>query len=146
MIKGKTCLAIVLLGLFTVIFGGCAKVEEDTVALEDTTWVLESYGEKGNLQTVPEDIEISAEFVSSERTVKGYAGCNSYFGSYEVDGSQLSIPGPIGATEMYCMEPEGVMDQEQEYLKTLQTAESFQLQDGKLQITCGSEILNYTAK
>jgi heat shock protein HslJ len=109
--------------------------------LEDTRWVLESYGEPGNLKAVIADTEITAEFVSAEDTVKGSAGCNSYFGSYELKGSQLSIPGPIGATEMYCMEPEGVMDQEQEYLAVLQLAQSYEIDGDKLQINCGSQAL-----
>jgi len=111
------------------------------VGLEDTKWVLQSYGETGNLTDVLADTEITAEFVSSEGTVKGSAGCNTYFGSYEVDSNQLSIPGPIGATEMYCAEPEGVMDQEQEYLATLQLAESYEINDDELTIHCGNQVL-----
>ena len=85
--------------------------------------------------------EITAEFVSSEGTVKGSAGCNSYFSSYELEDSQLSIPGPIGATEMYCAEPEGVMDQEQEYLATLQLAGSYEINGDELRINCGNQVL-----
>ena len=110
-------------------------------SIEDTDWVLQSYGEFGNLKDVLTDTEITAEFVSSEGTVKGSAGCNSYFGSYELEDSQLSIPGPIGATEMYCAEPEGVMDQEQEYLATLQLAESYEINGDELRINCGSQVL-----
>ena len=113
----------------------------ETVTLEDTTWVLESYGETGNLKVVIADTEITAEFISAEETVKGSAGCNSYFGSYELEGSQLSKPGPIGATEMYCMEPQGVMDQEQDYLAVLQLAESYEIDGAELQINCGSQVL-----
>ncbi|MFC1934057.1 DUF4382 domain-containing protein [Chloroflexota bacterium] len=116
------------------------EVKEE-VSLEDTKWILQSFGETGNLTDVLTDTEITAEFVSSEGTVKGSAGCNSYFGSYEVEGDQLSIPGPIGATEMYCMEPEGVMDQEQQYLNTLGTAESYKIDGDKLTINCGNQVL-----
>ena len=111
------------------------------VSLEDKKWTLQSYGEPGNLKDVIVDTEITAEFVSSEGTVKGSAGCNSYFGSYELEGSQLSIPGPIGATEMYCVEPEGIMVQEQEYLATLQLAESYEIDGDELIIQCGNQVL-----
>jgi heat shock protein HslJ len=110
-------------------------------SIEDTDWVLQSYGEFGNLKDVLTDTEITAEFVSSEGTVEGSAGCNSYSGSYEVKDSQLSIPGPIAATEMYCMEPEGVMEQERQYLEILQAAKSYSVEDGELQINCGSQVL-----
>ncbi|MFC1860354.1 DUF4382 domain-containing protein [Chloroflexota bacterium] len=109
--------------------------------LEDAVWILQSYGEIGNLIDILTNTEITAEFVSSEGTVKGSAGCNSYFGSYELEGSQLSIPGPVGATEMYCAEPEGVMDQEQEYLATLKLAEHYEIDGEELRITCGSQVL-----
>ncbi|MFC1992857.1 DUF4382 domain-containing protein [Chloroflexota bacterium] len=112
--------------------------------LEDTVWVLQSYGEPGSLKDVIADTEITAEFVSSEGTVKGSAGCNSYFGSYELEDSQLSIPGPIGVTEMYCAEPEGVMDQEQEYLATLQLAEGYEIDGDELSIQCGSHVLIFS--
>ena len=114
--------------------------------IENTDWVLQSYGEFGNLKNVLTDTEITAEFVSSEGTVEGSAGCNSYSGSYEVKNSQLSIPGPIAATEMYCMEPEGVMEQERQYLEILQAAESYSVEDGELQINCGGQVLVYTTE
>ncbi|MFC1874276.1 DUF4382 domain-containing protein [Chloroflexota bacterium] len=114
------------------------------LTLEDTKWILQSYGETGNLTDVLSGTEVTAEFVSSEGTVKGSAGCNSYFGSYEVEGSQLSIPGPIGATEMYCAEPEGVMDQEQEYLAALQLAESYEIDGDELRINCGNQVLVFS--
>ena len=128
-------LLIVVLGLIA-----CGTGAGEAM-LEDTVWVLESYGGPGNLKAVLADTEITAEFVSSERTVKGSAGCNSYFGSYELEGSQLSIPGPIGATEMYCAEPEGVMDQEQEYLMLLESSDSYTMDSDELTINCGSEVL-----
>ena len=130
-------LAIILLLSSVIGLVACGS----RASIEDTIWKLESYGEMGKLQTVIQDTEITAEFVSSEGTVKGSAGCNSYFGSYVVEDSQLSIPGPIGATEMYCAEPEGVMDQEQEYLSTLQLAESYEIYDNELRINCGSQVL-----
>ena len=39
------------------------------------------------------------------------------------------------------MEPEGVMDQEQEYLAVLQLAESYEIDGAELQINCGSQVL-----
>ena len=121
-------------------------IKQEKVFLEDTTWKLESCGDKDNQQTVIEDTGITIEFKSKENKFSGSAGCNGYFGSYETDKSELTIIPPIGSTVMACPEPEGVMEQEQQYLKTLQAAESFQLQDGKLQITCGAQILVFAVQ
>lgn len=60
--------------------------------------------------------------------------------------SQLSIPGPIAATEMYCMEPEGVMEQERQYFEILQAAKNYSVEDGELQINCGGQVLVYTTE
>lgn len=65
-------------------------------SIEDTVWELESYGEKGNLQTVIQDTEITIEFKSAEEQIAGSGGCNSYFGSYEINKNKLTIIPPIG--------------------------------------------------
>jgi heat shock protein HslJ len=39
------------------------------------------------------------------------------------------------------MEPEGVMEQEQEYLTVLQLAESYEIDGDELRINCGSQVL-----
>jgi len=108
-------------------------------ALEDKTWVLESYGEPGSLETVLVNSEITATFDSAEGTATGSAGCNHYFGGYEVSGSKLSFPGPIAATEMWCGEQ--LDKQEREYLNALMDAESFKIEGDKLTINCGQQVL-----
>ena len=123
----------------------CNQVAEDTITIEDTTWFLESYGEQGNLKAVLADTEITAKFESAEGQVKGSAGCNSYFGDYQIDNNTLSFS-MMAHTEMYCMDPEGVMEQETEYLRLLSKAKSYEISEGKLRITAGSEILIFNAK
>ncbi len=103
-------------------------------ALEGVPWTLVSYVD-GTGQTVElqPDSEITAQFQAGE--VRGNAGCNSYFGNYELQGSNLTV-GPLGMTEMYCM-PEELMTQEADYLAALQSAASFQISDGQMQIANG---------
>jgi len=112
--------------------------------LENTTWVLESYGEQGNLQAVLEGSEITAVFDSDEGKVAGSAGCNNYFASYEISNSELSIS-DAGSTMKYC--GEGIMEQEDRYLALLLGAETFQIQAGQLLIFCsGNQVLTYSAQ
>ncbi len=108
--------------------------------LEDISWILESYGEPGSLQTVLEGTEITAIFDSGEGQVTGSAGCNGYSGEYKVKGSKLSIF-EMTWTEMGCPEPAGILEQETQYLKALQSAESYEISVGKLQITSGNQVL-----
>jgi len=112
--------------------------------LEDTTWVLISYGEPKYLRSVLPNTEITVEFVSADGSAKGSAGCNSYGGGYDVDQDKLTFPGPLMSTEMAC--PESIMKQEMEYLEALQAAESYEIKDGQLHITCAGKALNFKLK
>ncbi|MFC2038344.1 META domain-containing protein [Chloroflexota bacterium] len=86
---------------------------------------------------------VSAEFDGADKQVTGSAGCNHYFGGYTLDDNQISIS-QIGNTEMACMDPEGVMDQEQEYLRLLGKAESFRIEDENLRVNCAGGILDFS--
>ena len=135
-----------MLSLLLIVFVGLTACSTGTgeAMLEDTERVLESYGEPGNLKGVIADTKITVEFVSAEDTIKGSAGCNHYSGGYEIKGRQLTIPGPIAATEMSC--GEDIDKQEREYLSTLQTARSYNVADGGLTIICGAQFLVFKSK
>ena len=134
-------LAVLLLP--TIALSSCGTDVNES-ALVDRVWILETYGEPDNLKSVLKDTEITITFDSGNRDMTGSAGCNSYFGEYEVAVNGLSIPGPIAATEMACLEPEGVMEQENLYLTILESAESYQIQGDELRIDCGDRVLIYT--
>ena len=121
---------------FALLMVACAETAGD---FEDTTWVLESYGEPGNLKTVLADTEVTATFNSADARVTGKAGCNNYFGSYEVKSSKLTLPGPIGSTKMSCGEQ--IDKQEYDFLQAFQAAESYKIENGRLHITCGTQTL-----
>ena len=125
-------LSVIFLVLLAI---GLVACKGGAVTFEDKEWVLESYGEPENVQSVIEGTEITATFSSTGHEVRGSAGCNSYFGDYQINKDELSIP-VLANTERACLEPEGVMDQEQQYLQTLGLAESYEIKDGKLHITC----------
>jgi heat shock protein HslJ len=113
-------------------------------ALENTTWVLESFGQPGNLKSVLKDTEITALFDSAQDQVSGSAGVNRYFGAYKLDGDKLVISGPIASTAMGG--PQTFMDQEQEYLSAFQAAENYKIDGSILTITCGGKILIFRKK
>jgi heat shock protein HslJ len=105
--------------------------------IEDMTWQLESYGDKGSLKTLAENTKITAEFKSAEGEVVGSGGCNGYFADYEINNNELTIASSIGATMMLCF-PSPVMDQEHEYFDLLKTAETFLVHNEKLIISCSA--------
>jgi heat shock protein HslJ len=137
----RLCFVIFLLAACILSFSltGCSG--SSNKELEDKEWVLESFGDRDNPHLVIEGTEITITFMSDEKQVTGSAGCNGYFGEYEIkDG--LTI-GMIGSTEMYCQDPEGVMNQETEYLRLLGLANSYSIENGKLRLSCGEKVLVY---
>jgi heat shock protein HslJ len=128
-----------LVGALTMLaLAACAAPQ-----LENRRWVLVAYGAPERLQTVLRGSEISAAFDSAQGTVSGSAGCNRYSGRYRLRGSQLSI-GRLTQTEMACRQPDGVMEQEQRYLRLLAAAQSYQVVGPGLRISCsGGQVLLY---
>lgn len=106
---------------------------QEMVLLEGNLWRLESYaGSDGQLVEVIPGSEVTAEFADGQ--INGSAGCNRYFGSYELSGQDLTMAGPFGITEMFCDSPPGIMDQESQYIATLQDAASYEIDGDQLQI------------
>ena len=111
--------------------------------LEDKNWVLKSYlDQAGELIDVSSEINITAAFEDGQ--VKGVAGCNDYFGGYQIAGNEISISS-LASTEMFCIDPPGVMDLESAYLSAMATAATFEVTDENLIIAnaSGDIILTY---
>lgn len=127
-----------------------AITEESTPAtdgvpsLENTSWVLVSWGTPGAETAVIADSNITLELNAAGKA-GGYGGCNTYGGSYEVQGDMLVL-GEIVSTLMACAD-QAVTEQEMVYLAALQTAGRFELTDGALTIFYDDEtsVLNFAA-
>ncbi len=99
--------------------------------LNGTKWLLTGYNNgAGGFVSVVAGTAVTAAF-SEENLFSGNSGCNSYSGTFVVTGSGITI-GPLAMTEMYCMDPVGVMDQEGAYLAAVQTAASYRVGPGDL--------------
>ena len=67
------------------------------------------------------DSKLTAIFTADQ--VSGSAGCNTYSGSYTLDGTTLKI-GPLASTMRACAD-QAVNDQEQQFLAAMQNATTF---------------------
>ena len=136
-------LMLTILGV--ALLAGCGAPDNVSgTPLEDTRWVLQGYGQPGDLQAVMGDRVAGATFNRVEGTVTGSTGCNSYFGGYDLNGDEITISGPVGQTEMACEEP--LMAQEMAYLALLQTMQSYQIDGNQLTLQCEGGVLVYTAE
>ena len=80
-------------------------------------WLLLGYGDAGNPTVIEPGTTVTAQF-AEDGSLNGSAGCNNFFGSYELNGEQIKI-GPLGSTMMAC---EQGMNQEAILLAALQSA------------------------
>ena len=117
--------------VLAILVVGCGSGPADSAALQDTRWVLVALGGEPPLVGAAPSAEFTADQIS------GSASCNTYFGTYTVGDGELSI-GDVAHTEMWCAEPEGVMDQEQVFLMTLATVGGYRLADGGLELLDGA--------
>lgn len=76
-------------------------------------------------------------FNAAEKSVSGSSACNKLFGSFSLDGEQLSISG-VGATKMYC---DGKMDLEKEFLQGLQVANAIEFQGDQIMLKNNEAVL-----
>ena len=128
---------IIALTALAVLLAGCGPSESSS--LPGTQWVLATLGGEPPLAgTAPPSAEFSAD------QINGRAGCNNYFATYAISGSDITIS-DVGSTEMWCMEPEGVMDQEQAFLAALASAASHRLSGERLELldATGGVILTF---
>jgi heat shock protein HslJ len=110
--------------------------------LSGTSWTVISYNNgREAVVSVLLDTEITASF-GDDGQVTGTAGCNNYFASYEADAEAGTITiGQAGSTMMACAEPEGIMEQEQEYLAALATAATYSIQANTLEMRTADNAL-----
>jgi heat shock protein HslJ len=80
-------------------------------------------------------------------TISGSAGCNNFTATYQAEGNRLSI-GPAATTRKHCAEPDGIMQQEQEYLDALARVHTYTLKPGILELRDENSSLqvNYRAR
>lgn len=120
-------------------------IGQKPLELEGTTWNLNScVNEKGLVSVLP-NTKITVHF--QDGRVSGSAGCNSYLGTYHISGSTITI-GPLSSTRMFCGEPEGLMEQEGNYLAALKSAAHYEITGSTLEMTNadGIQILTFTAE
>ena len=104
--------------------------EEPGADLRDTTWVLEGLLLKIEDQELAEPIkDVDVELVFNEKGLfEGKAGCNTVTGRYVTNGTEIVFRDLL-VTRLTCQTPPGIMDQEVLFLKWLEEAEEYRIND-----------------
>ena len=110
----------------------------DSQSLDGTAWDVISYNNgREAVVSLLLGTEITANFGANDE-LTGNAGCNQYLASYSISGNAIEIGTP-GTTFRFCPEPEGVMDQEFEYLNALQSAATYSFQGDLLEMRTAAD-------
>jgi heat shock protein HslJ len=108
--------------------------------LAGSRWEVVQFNNGSGIVTLLPGTRLTVEF-GTDGQVTGTAGCNTYFGPYQVNGNSITIQ-PPGATALACAEPEGVMEQEAQFLNALPSAATFRLDGNTLELrTAGDQIV-----
>ncbi|WP_319542621.1 META domain-containing protein [uncultured Pseudodesulfovibrio sp.] len=123
-IQAKITLALVVVAVLSM---GCAKQENSETILPQLTgnvWVAEYILGKPVIDMTHSSIEFG-----EDGTVRGLAGCNSYHGSYTLNGSVVAF-GPMAATMRACVD--AISDQEMRFFQSLTQPQTVKFKDGLL--------------
>ncbi len=137
----KISKALSFIGLVCLlVLTACTLSGVSKIPFEDQTWTLQAYRKTKAVQGG------NSTILFSEGEVSGSTGCNHFSGQYVIDGEEsgsLRITN-LAVTEMACIEPEGLMEQEAFFLETLNGAQRYEYSSERLMIyQSGHEALTF---
>ncbi len=101
--------------------------------LAATSWRVTGYNNgKQAVVSLLAGSELTLAFAADGR-LAGAAGCNNYTASYTTSGERIEI-GQAAATRKICPQPEGIMEQEDRFLKALASAATWRLDGDRLEL------------
>jgi heat shock protein HslJ len=131
----KTLIRILLLGgLLLTVLAACTSAPApsgsfDPADLLNKEWKLTQLNGQPPLEGTQATLRLEQE----ESRAGGSTGCNSYGGAYTLTGDALAFDA-LFMTEMACMEPVGIMEQEAVYLQALDQVTSARIAGGNLEL------------
>ena len=121
----------IFIGLFMFVAIGITGVSGAAQSeIEGVIWQLTELNGKNVV-----DARAYIEFDEAEMRASGNAGCNRFFGRYEISGRDLNMSG-VGSTRMACVEREA-MATEREFLKALGAATQLRQNGNDLTLSKG---------
>jgi putative lipoprotein len=108
---------------------GLAVVSVNPLAeLTNTYWKLLTVNEKSVSMAEQQPREAFLQLVDREFTLKGFAGCNNFFGSYTLKGNSLSFE-PLAVTEKACLYG---MESESNFMQALEGTRFYSIHEHAL--------------
>ena len=128
--------------------------EEAQTALEGPIWSLQAFVDPNPVEDMPAPLPLPVGLLAGAEitlaleggTALGSAGCNTYQAAYTLDATSLAFE-KLTFTEMACLTPESVMEQEGRYLALLRDVTAYHVYGGQLWlVTDDGRALVFSAK
>ena len=113
--------------------GVLAEFDPQPLTLAGTSWEVTGFNNGKEAVVSPIVGSRLTLIFGPDGNLSGSAGCNSYTAPVTTKGSAITI-GPAAAIRKLCAQPQGVMDQEQQFLRALPTARFFRLEGNGLEM------------
>lgn len=135
------CAIVMILAPHAAVAGAEAGTAVGSGEVEGVVWVLAGYGTAGvtNAPVAGSRIDIAFE----DGRVAGSSGCNSYAGTYALDGTALGI-GPLASTRKACPPP--LMQQEDQYQRILRAVDSATIAGDRLTLSGPAGTLEFVSE
>jgi len=112
-------------------------------SLEGASWIVTGYNNgKQAVVGVLSGSNLTASF-GPDGKLSGSAGCNNYNASYKVSTNTIQI-GPAATTRMMCSDPAGVMEQEMQFFKALETAAAYRIDGNFMELRTADDAMAAT--
>lgn len=106
------------------------------LTLADTHWIVTGYNNgKQAVVSLIQGTQITMTF-GNDGKVSGNAGCNRFTADYSVEEMSIRI-GQAASTKMMCLEPAGVMEQENAFLQAMSSVAKFHPEGNQLELRTG---------
>jgi heat shock protein HslJ len=115
----------------------CGEVCSAPVGPEGVEWRLRQLGDAA-VPMLPGNRQPSLLLDPAGKQAAGFAGCNNFFGGYELAGATLRF-GPLAATRKACADAESTL--ETKYLQALARTRGWKIDAGELLLLDGAEVL-----
>jgi heat shock protein HslJ len=113
-------------------------------SLAGTNWRVTGVNNgKGGVASLRQDTSVTLAF-SADGRASGSAGCNNFTAGYRSEASTLAFS-QAAATRKMCVQPEGVMEQEQQFLAALGTVSTARIEGDRLELRTAAGALAVSA-
>ena len=120
--------------LFYIVLTALVSCKAQQVSITNIEWKLIKVYDEDLAELNP---PITLLLDEAQKKVSGLAGCNRFFGGFELSQSTLKF-GNMGSTKMYCQDKSALEDK---YFKALGEVQSFQSENGKLSLLTGEKVI-----